>query len=67
MVLRSESFLLVMDGLADGRILVCGRLPAYDDTQRPVCVVLDKRMPGINGIELQRIMKEKGFDLQHFS
>lgn len=62
MVLRSESFLLRMDGWQTVEYSSAEDFLAYDDTQRPGCVVLDIRMPGINGIELQRIMKEKGFD-----
>lgn len=63
MVLRSESFLLRMDGWQTIEYSSAEDFLTYDDNQRPGCIVLDIRMPGINGIELQRIMKERGCDL----
>ena len=31
--------------------------------ERPGCIVLDIRMPGLTGIDLQRILKERGVEI----
>ncbi len=63
MVLRSESFLLRMDGWQTVQYLSSEDFLKQDDFQRPGCLVLDIRMPGLNGVELQALMKERKIDL----
>lgn len=63
MVLRSESFLLRMEGWQTAQYLSAEEFLSKDDSERPGCIILDIRMPGLNGMELQSLMMEKNIDL----
>ena len=63
MVLRSESFLARMVGFQTVEYQSAKDFLDKDDMVRPGCIVLDIRMPGMTGIELQNVMIEKGIDL----
>lgn len=63
MVLRSESFLVRMDGWQTAEYSSAEEFLERDDFTRPGCVVLDIRMPRMSGIELQSIMKQRNIDL----
>lgn len=63
---RSMSFLFASVGLASqsfptGDAFLASVEPAA--TMRPGALVLDVRMPGTSGLELQRILAERGFPL----
>jgi RNA polymerase sigma factor (sigma-70 family) len=49
---------LAFEAFADARSF----LEAYD-TERPGCLVLDLNMPGMNGLDLQQYLKERGVQL----
>lgn len=63
MVLRSESFLVRMDGWQTAEYSSAEEFLERDDFSRPGCVVLDIRMPQMSGIELQSIMNKRNIDL----
>lgn len=63
MVLGSESFLLRMEGWQTEQYLSAEEFLSKDDSERPGCIILDIRMPGLNGMELQSLMMEKNIDL----
>lgn len=63
MVLGSESFLLKMEGWQTAQYLSAEEFLSKDDSERPGCIILDIRMPGLNGMELQSLMMEKNIDL----
>ena len=63
MVLRSESFLVRMDGWQTAEYSSAEEFLERDDFTRPGCVVLDIRMPRMSGIELQSIMNQRNIDL----
>ncbi len=63
MVLGSESFLLRMEGWRTAQYLSAEEFLSKDDSERPGCIILDIRMPGLNGMELQSLMMEKNIDL----
>lgn len=63
MVLGSESFLLRMEGWQTAQYLSAEEFLSKDDSERPGCIILDIRMPGLNGMELQSLMMEKNIDL----
>lgn len=52
--IASESFASAMEFLAS---------PALSGPPRPGCILLDIRMPGMSGIELLRVLKERGSTL----
>ena len=59
MVLRSESFLVRMDGWQTAEYSSAEEFLERDDFTRPGCVVLDIRMPRMSGIELQSLMNQR--------
>ena len=59
MVLRSESFLVRMDGWQTAEYSSAEEFLERDDFTRPGCVVLDIRMPRMSGIELQSLMTQR--------
>ncbi|WP_290374557.1 response regulator transcription factor [Turicimonas muris] len=63
MVLGSESFLLRMEGWQTAQYLSAEEFLSKDDSERPGCIILDIRMPRLNGMELQSLMMEKNIDL----
>ena len=63
MVLRSESFLVRMDGWQTAEYSSAEEFLERDDFTRPGCVVLDIRMPRMSGIELQSLMNQRNIDL----
>lgn len=63
MVLGSESFLLRMEGWQTAQYLSAEEFLSKDDSERPGCIILDIRMPGLNGMELQSLMMERNIDL----
>lgn len=63
MVLGSESFLLRMEGWQTAQYMSAEDFLSKDDSERPGCIILDIRMPGLNGIELQSLMMERNIDL----
>lgn len=63
MVLRSESFLVRMDGWQTAEYSSAEEFFERDDFTRPGCVVLDIRMPRMSGIELQSLMNQRNIDL----
>lgn len=63
MVLGSESFLLRMEGWQTAQYLSAEDFLSKDDSERPGCIILDIRMPGLNGMELQSLMMERNIDL----
>ncbi len=63
MVLGSESFLLRMEGWQTAQYMSAEDFLSKDDSERPGCIILDIRMPGLNGMELQSLMMERNLDL----
>ena len=63
MVLGSESFLLRMEGWQTAQYLSAEEFLSKYDSERPGCIILDIRMTGLNGMELQSLMMEKNIDL----
>lgn len=63
MVLGSESFLLRMEGWQTAQYMSAEDFLSKDDSERPGCIILDIRMPGLNGMELQSLMMERNIDL----
>ena len=59
-VLQSEAFVLRLDGWETAVFPTAEDFLAKDDPERPGCIVLDVRMPGMNGLTLQQILKTKG-------
>ena len=61
--LKSLAFLLRMAGFEVMAYQSAQALLEMDDPRRPGCLVLDIRMPGMSGLELQTRMKELSFTL----
>lgn len=62
-VRRSESFALRVVGLDVVTYESARDFLDHDDLRHPGCVVLDVRMPGMSGLELQQEMLRRGIDL----
>ena len=52
-----------MEGWQTAQYLSAEEFLSKDDSERPGCIILDIRMPGLNGMELQSLMMEKNIDL----
>lgn len=59
-VRRSEAFVLQLDGWQVAEFESADDFLQRDDTTRPGCLILDIRMPGKSGLELQQILKTSG-------
>lgn len=59
-VRNSEAFMLRMGGINAVAYESAEEFLARDDLRHPGCLVLDVRMPGMSGIELQHEMKLRG-------
>lgn len=62
-VRRSECFIFKIAHIDCAEFESAEELLAKDDFRRPGCIVLDLRMEGMNGLELQQKLKELGCDL----
>lgn len=62
-LLRSTAFLIRMAGFDVLTYSSATSFLAMDDTTRPGCLLLDHRMPGMTGMELQEKLVEKGESL----
>lgn len=62
-VRNSEAFMLRMGGIDAVVYESAEAFLAKDDLRHPGCLVLDVRMPGMSGLELQQAMEERGIDL----
>ncbi len=62
-VRRSESFALRVVGIDVVTYESARAFLDHDDLRHPGCVVLDVRMPGMSGLELQQEMLRRGIDL----
>jgi two-component system response regulator FixJ len=52
-LLRSTGYRCEVYGSAEELLDACGSL-------RPDCAIIDFRLPGLNGLELQRLLEERG-------
>lgn len=59
-VRNSTSFLLEAGGLENASYESAAEFLEKDDLERPGCVLLDARMPGMTGLELQDALEAKG-------
>lgn len=62
-VRNSESFTLRVAGIQTVVYESAEDFLEHDDMRHPGCVVLDVRMPGMSGLELQEKMTRRGIDL----
>ena len=62
-VRNSEAFMLRMGGINAVAYESAEEFLARDDLRHPGCLVLDVRMPGMSGLELQEEMTRRGIDL----
>lgn len=62
-VRNSESFTLRVAGIQTVVYESAEDFLEHDDMRHPGCVVLDVRMPGMSGLELQEEMTRRGIDL----
>ena len=62
-VRKSVAFVLRLIGLDVRLYESAEQFLEFDDSQRPGCVVLDIRMPGMNGMQLHKRLLEEGNDL----
>lgn len=62
-VRNSESFTLRVAGIQTVVYESAEDFLEHDDMRHPSCVVLDVRMPGMSGLELQEEMTRRGIDL----
>ena len=62
-VRNSESFTLRVAGIQTVFYESAEDFLEHDDMRHPGCVVLDVRMPGMSGLELQEEMTRRGIDL----
>lgn len=62
-VRRSECFIFKIAHIDCAEFESAEELLEKDDFRRPGCIVLDLRMNGMNGLELQQKLKESGCDL----
>lgn len=62
-VRNSEAFMLRMGGINAVVYESAEEFLARDDLRHPGCLVLDVRMPGMSGLELQKEMTRRGIDL----
>lgn len=62
-VRNSESFTLRVAGIQTVVYESAEDFLEHDDMRHPGCVVLDARMPGMSGLELQEEMTRRGIDL----
>lgn len=62
-VRNSEAFMLRMGGINAVVYESAEEFLARDDLRHPGCLVLDVRMPGMSGLELQEEMTRRGIDL----
>ena len=62
-VRKSESFTLRVAGIQTVVYESAEDFLEHDDMRHPGCVVLDVRMPGMSGLELQEEMTRRGIDL----
>lgn len=59
-LLKSAAFLIRMAGYDVLTYESAASFLALDDRLRPGCIILDQRMPGMTGLELQEALLEKG-------
>lgn len=59
-LLRSAAFLIRMAGFEVCTYESAAVFLAEDDPLRPGCILLDQRMPGMTGLELQEALVERG-------
>ncbi len=59
-LLKSAAFLVRMAGFDVLTYESAASFLALDDGLRPGCIILDQRMPGMTGLELQEALVEKG-------
>ena len=59
-LLKSAAFLIRMAGYDVLTYESAASFLALDDGLRPGCIILDQRMPGMTGLELQEALLEKG-------
>lgn len=59
-VRRSEAFVLELDGWRTRGFASAEAFLAEDDPAAPGCIVLDVRMPGMSGLELQAALRRSG-------
>ena len=62
-VRKSVAFVLRLIGLDVRLYESAEQFLEFDDSQRPGCVVLDIRMPGMNGMQLHKRLLDEGNDL----
>jgi FixJ family two-component response regulator len=62
-IARGVARLLATAGLRSETYLTANDFLARDPYDGPCCIVLDIKMPGMSGLELQRVLKEKGRDM----
>lgn len=62
-VRNSEAFMLSVAGIDAITYESAEEFLDKDDLRRPGCIVLEVRMPGMSGLELQQEMQKQGIDL----